>query len=362
MATIRLRFVSSFRDRHGKLRWRFRRKGFESVMLPGTPGEAAFMRAYETAMAGGKITVGAARTIPGSVSALIAAYYESSNFKNLKPGTQRHYRGEIERFRALNGDNPIAAMKPANVRALMDRRASTPAAANHLLRIVKALARFGLERGFLTASPAQGVRKFRLKGEGYHSWTDDELRQFEAKHPSGSRARLAFALLIYTAQRRGDVVRMGRQHVRDGRLALTQEKTGETVRVPILPQLQAELDAAPRGNLTFLVTDYGRPYTAAGFGNAFRDWCNEAGLKKCSAHGLRKAAARIMAEAGVSPFDLMAITGHRTLAEAERYTRAADQGKRAQRAAAALGDWNKAERESVKPDAGFDKKSSKPLK
>ena len=83
-------------------------------------------------------------------------------------------------------------------------------------------------------------------------------------------------------------------------------------------------DEGPR-TLTFLITEYGRPFTAAGFGNWFRDRCNEAGLERCSAHGLRKAAATSLAENGATAHQLMAWFGWRSLKEAERYTRAANQ-------------------------------------
>jgi integrase len=145
----------------------------------------------------------------------------------------------------------------------------------------------------------------------------------------GTRARLALALLLYTGQRRSDVVRLGRQHIRDGRLVFTQEKnkTRNPVRleIPILPDLQRIIDAGPIGDLTFLVTEFNGPFTAAGFGNKMRDWCNQAGLPHCSAHGLRKAAAACLAETGATEHEIMAVTGHRTLKEVDRYTRTARQ-------------------------------------
>src|SRR5262249_28072825 len=148
----------------------------------------------------------------------------------------------------------------------------------------------------------------------YHSWTEDEIAQFETQHLVGSRARLALDLLLYTGQRRSDVVRMGRHHVRDGMLQVIQDKGGVELQVPVLPAL-ADTMAATADHLTFLVTEFGRPFTAAGFGNWFRDRCNEAGLRHCSAHGLRKAAARRLAEAGCTVHQIAAITGHTSLRE-----------------------------------------------
>ena len=168
----------------------------------------------------------------------------------------------------------------------------------------------------------------KAKSSGIHTWTEGEIEQFERHHPAGTRARLALALLLCTAQRTGDVVRMGRQHIRDGAIAVRQNKTGATLLIPIAEQLRKEL---PATTLTFLVTEWGKPFTPGGFGNWFRQRCREAGLPHCSAHGLRKAACRRLAEAGCSAHEIAAISGHASLREVERYTKAADQIRLARR-------------------------------
>ncbi|MDE0944982.1 MAG: tyrosine-type recombinase/integrase, partial [Alphaproteobacteria bacterium] len=143
---------------------------------------------------------------------------------------------------------------------------------------------------------------------------------FEAEHPLDSKPRLALALLLYTGQRRSDVVGMGRQHVRDSRIQLRQVKTGTALAVSIHPNLQAVLDAHSVDNLTFLVTEFGKPFTAAGFGNWFRKQAIAAGLPDvCRSHGLRKAAARRLAEAGCTAPQIASVTGHKSLSEVERY-------------------------------------------
>jgi integrase len=104
-----------------------------------------------------------------------------------------------------------------------------------------------------------------------------------------------------------------------------QEKTSTPLMIPVHPELAAALASVPKTNLTFLVTERGAPFTSAGFGNWFRDRCNEAGLPQCSAHGLRKLAATRLANAGCSTDQIKAITGHRSLSEVARYTKQADQ-------------------------------------
>jgi len=130
---------------------------------------------------------------------------------------------------------------------------------------------------------------------------------------------------------------MGRQHVRNGTLSLRRQKTGVPFDVPVMPALQVAIDAMQGGdNLTFLVTARGKPFTAAGFGNWFREVCNEGGLpQRCTSHGLRKAAARRLADRGATTTQLMAWFGWKTASEAERYTRGADR-KRAATAAGRL--------------------------
>jgi integrase len=197
--------------------------------------------------------------------------------------------------------------------------------ANGLRKALRALMKHAVELGLRADDPTRDVKAIRVKSDGYHSWTDAEIDQFEKKHPVGSRARLALALLLYTSQRRSDVVLMGRQHVRDGMLHIRQVKTGAELTIPVHPVLDAIIANTPNEHLTFLTTAFGKPFTAAGFGNWFREQCNAANLPHCSAHGLRKAFARRLAEAGCSEHEIGAITGHTSLREIVRYTKAADQ-------------------------------------
>jgi integrase len=179
--------------------------------------------------------------------------------------------------------------------------------------------------------------RIKNRSDGFHTWDEGEIAAFEKHHPIGSKARLALALLLYTAQRRSDVVRMGRQHIRDGVVHVRQQKTGTMLAVPLHPALAAIIEATPSKHLTFLTTSFGKPFTAPGFGNWFRERCNEAGLPRhCAAHGLRKAACRRLAEAGCSANVIASISGHTTLTEVARYTKAADQQRMARDGMAAI--------------------------
>jgi integrase len=326
------KFVHGFIDRHGKPRFYFRRAGFKKVPLPGLPWSPEFMTAYEEALAGQPVKAGASRVKPGSLRALAVSYFASPAFLATKPSTQYAYRNVIDRLCLEHGDKRAATLQREHVVRLMASRAGKPAAANTLRRALRALMQHAVEVGLRPDDPTRDVKPIRVKSDGYHSWTDDEIARFEARHPVGTRARLAFALLLYTGQRRSDVVHMGRQHIRDGVLHIRQVKTGIEVSMPIHPALAAIIAEAPADHLTFLTTQYGQPFTPTGFGHWFLDMCRRAGLPHCSSHGLRKAAARRLAEAGATVHEIGAVTGHASLKEIARYTRAADRKRLAQAA------------------------------
>jgi integrase/recombinase XerD len=188
--------------------------------------------------------------------------------------------------------------------------------------------------------PTRDVKKLTYPTNGHHTWTLEEIEQFKARHPLGTKPRLALDLLRFTTGRREDAVRLGRMHVSKGRVQFRQAKNEHRnpvdIDIPIHPELAASIEATPSGHMTFLVTEYGRPYSPAGFGNAMRDWCDQANLRHCSAHGLRKSTPTQMAENGATPHELMAITGHQSLEEVERYTRTAGKKKLADSAMAKL--------------------------
>jgi integrase len=209
--------------------------------------------------------------------------------------------------------------------------------------------------GLREDDPTVGVKALKVKSDGFHSWTEGEISQFVNTHRVGSRERLAFDLLLYTGQRRSDVVRMGPQHIQDGAIEVRQEKTGTIVRVPIHPELQRSLDAVTTGHLAFLVTKAGSPFSLGAFSNWFRKACARAHLQNCPAHGLRKAAARRLAEAGCTPHEISAITGHRSLGEVARYTRAAEQRRLAD---SAMGKLQR-EHRFTNPDGRFVKSGKK---
>jgi integrase len=187
---------------------------------------------------------------------------------------------------------------------------------------------WAVENGFMRSNPARDIRRVKYASAGFHTWAVDEVRQYERRHPIGTKARLALALMLFLGVRRGDVVTLGRQHVKDGWLRIVPRKTRykrqEISEKPILPELAEIIAQSPTGDLTFLVTEHGKPFSAAGFGNWFRDRCDQAGLRHCSAHGLRKAGATIAAENGATDRQLMALYDWTSEKQANSYTAAAN--------------------------------------
>jgi integrase len=332
------------RDRHGKIRVYYRPPGGgPKTRLLGTPWTPDFMTAYEVAKAAGAppkrddgrpvITRSTEGTWRWLCEQCFGRYVR---FIQMTPETRDAYRRRLESTydepiaptdRRTYADVPIKAITPKAVRVLRDRRMTTPAAADALIKAMRLVFDFAIEDELITVSPAAAIDAINRSTEGHHTWTIDEARQFEERHSVGSQARLAYALMLYTGARVSDVRLFGRQHISDGWLNFKPKKTkrssGIEVDIPVLDALQRILEATPSSNLTFLMTHQHKPYTARGLSNRMRDWCDEAKLPQCSAHGLRKAGATLAAENGATEHQLMAIYGWTTARQAEKYTRRA---------------------------------------
>ena len=321
-------WVSEYRDRHGKPRYRFRRKGFAQYLFKHAPGTEGFRQEYEACkqgIAAEPIAPGVDRAKPGSFDDLIARYYRSPDFLDPSDRTREVYRGVIERWRVKYGKAMVRDLEARHVEDMMAEMLPHRTAANMLRKRLRALMDFAIRQGIATANPVTATKPYKVDSDGFHTWTEEDIAKYEARHPVGAKARLALDLMLWTGQRGGDARVMGPQHIRAKRLHVTQEKTRVTVTLPILAPLAESILATPSGAMVFLVSDHGKPYSRKGFGNKFRQWCDNAGLPDCSAHGLRKAAARRFAEAGCTNQQIKSWTGHTTDSEVARYTAAADQ-------------------------------------
>jgi hypothetical protein len=272
------KYVHGFIDRHGRARYYFRRKGYRRIKLDGLPWSPPFMAAYEEALAGQEaIQPGRGKIKYGTMRALALSYFASPAFAGLKPSSQREYRFAIERFcnqldaAGLSyGDKIAKDLQRKTLIKLIAAQAHQPRSANFLLAMLRILMAHAIDLEWRGDNPADTVKPLKVKSDGFHSWTEEEIAQFRRTHPIGSQARLALELLLNTGQRgRSDVIRMGRQHIEDGMIRVRQQKTGTELLLPITPELAVAITATPPG-MTFLTTLNGAPWSPSGFGNWFR--------------------------------------------------------------------------------------------
>ena len=213
MVRVEIKHLEQFTDRLGKVRLYYRNRcgGGGRTPLRGPVGSPDFWEDYHAA---------AAPTVPKkteqSLIWLVHQYYATAAFKQLRASTRVVRRGILNRFCDIHGSRRFAMLKPKHLRQIRDDMADRPDAANNLLKALKQVFKFAVEYNHLEADPTIGVSKLKSKNkDGHHAWTLEEVERFEDAHSVGTTARLALALLLYTGQRRSDVVRMGAQHIRE---------------------------------------------------------------------------------------------------------------------------------------------------
>ncbi len=334
MAKLELPYVQVFKDRHGRLRHYYRRPGAPRVPLPGDVGSREFLDAYATAHAW-KTPDPIERLTPKTIGHLLALYYRHSSFTKRRPSTQAAYKNQLERFRKVHGAKRVSRIKAKHLDAIFEDMSDTPAQAANLRKRLRHIFKLAVKWDWRPDNPVRETDAPEYKVKGFTPWSVDDMAAFEKRWPSGSRERLAYALFRYSLLRRSDACVAGRQHVVGGRLRLIQHKTEAVLDVPILPQLQTEIDLAPLG-MTFLVTQYGAPFSPAGLTQWFVERAVMAGLSGRTPHGLRKAMAAEIAEGQASDKGIAAALGQQTTSEVGTYTKSARQAKLADDAFAGL--------------------------
>jgi len=343
------KYVSAFFDRHGKERFRYR-KGEVVQPLPGPYNSPAFKQALEAAKTAPPV-IKQPRFMPGTFDELISLYYRSAAFTSAGDKRQAIARRIIEAFRDEFGRDQVVNCKPRHIEAiLMTKKAKRtvgkrivggPEAARALHKQLKRLFRFAVKMEWIITNPADLADGAGGKRGTRHTWTEEEIARYRAKHELGTKARLALEIMLWTGQRRGDASRLGPQHIKGDRIEWRAAKGGKAMVMLLAPQLKAAITAMPTvGIRTLLVTQWGKPFSVDGFGNRFRDWCIAAGLPdECRAHGLRKAIARRAAELDATQQQLKAIGGWEHDAEVATYSRGADQARLASSIVARIVSW-----------------------
>lgn len=351
-------YVTEFTDRHGRQRYRFRRKGYESRYIAAQPGTEAFRTAYRACMDAALDPVREAieRTAPGTIDDLVTRYLSVPSRLGPTATTQMKVKAILSRFRTEHGKRTVAGVEFEHIERIVAKRVPKVQvgkrmeggveAARKLRKELVRLFDFAVKLKMRQTNPAREAGKIKVasgeRSKGFHTWTEVEIAQYRERHPLGSKARLAMELLLWTGQRRTDAIWLGPKDVRDGRVSVQQSKSGKALRLPLAPQLVEAIVAMPPfgpGQDTFVVNDWGQRFAKASFGNKMRDWCDQAGLPHCTAHGLRKAMMRRLAELHMGNQSLKAVSGHSRDEEVATYTREVDQARMADQAIALLSRW-----------------------
>lgn len=322
------------RTRHGKTVYYFRRGHGKRVRMPA-PTDKAFSALYAQCMAGETPHIEAAHIGRESLAWLVKQWQASSDWMKTSSATRKQRENILKHVLDRSGKVPFKAITQAHIRQGREDRMSTPFAANNFLKTLRALFRWAKEAQHVSVDPAAGVPFLPRQTEGFTPWTLEDVEAYRKRWPLGTRQRIAFEVLFNTGLRRGDAVRLGRQHVKDGVATLIAEKTDVPLYIPITAELQAALTAGPTGDLAFIASETGRPLVKESFGNFFRDWCSAAGVK-ASAHGIRKLSASLLAERGGSEEELQAYFGWQTVGQSSIYTKAASRKAKALNAAKKL--------------------------
>jgi enterobacteria phage integrase len=347
-------FIECWRDRHGKIRVYFRKGKGPRIPLPSDIRSDEFQAAYQSALAG-QLSQPERRERrqsdqPGTIAALITSYLRSASYIGLRKTTKDGYASRIEVLRIQHGHRTVAGLtRERIITGILQPYADRPGAALSTLKMLRVLIGHAIDIGWLKHDPSLGIK--RPKTEEIRSWTDGEIEMFEKQWSIGTKQRLAFALFLYTGQRRSDVHRMTWADVSGGTISVVQQKTGRKLAIHLHRELLTVLAASDRKHVTIINTEYGKPFTVDGFSQWMRGAITAAGLPlDCQPHGLRKAAGRRLAEAGCTAHEIMSVLGHKTLAEAERYTREADQVQLASAAVAKLEGRNANKIAQTTPD------------
>lgn len=331
MARKRPPYLHRETGRNGETFWYVRIGHGPRIRIRGEYGSPEFRSAYHAAVGGETPPPRRKKRGVGSLAWLIDLYRESSDWRRLSPATKSQRDNIFSHIIAGAGDYPAAGITRRDIIDGRERRAATPAAANNYLKTVRALFKWAVGTEILRSDPTQGVDRAATTGDGFHVWSEEEIEKYEAHWPIGTRERLWLAVFLYTGLRRGDAACLRHDQIKNGVILMRAEKNKAQLAIPILPELQAVIDASPKGETTLISTHGGKQLTKESLGNLFREACMAAGVPG-RAHGLRKAGATRAANNGATERELEAIFGWHGGRMAAHYTRAADRGRLAKQA------------------------------
>lgn len=345
-------YLSHFKDRHGKTRWRFRRAS-KTISLLGQPGEPEFERAYQDALDGrkqtkAKVTKHPNAALPGTLGAAWIRVQKSAEWKAYDQATvdKNTYLAEmflesqvVEHDPYLWKNVPVRDLRRRHLKEIISKYSATPHKAKHLLTTIRKMIYVALDEEWIDVDPSYKL-KWRPEYVGWKAWTTEAMQKYEAKWKVGSTPRLVYAIALWLGNRRADVATLrwdqqtarsvsfnGEARIVDG-FNIRQGKTGKDLFVPITPMLSEILQATERKGETVLVTAYGQPFSPKSLTGRMADWTKSAGLEPgFTLHGLRKTLGKMLAEGGASTRQIMETLGHDDIEHAELYSREAEQAR-----------------------------------
>ncbi len=331
------------RHRNGSPRIRVRVEGNADlrIHIPVTPDHPDFAHHYHAARAGQLWQPPKAKGIEHSLDWLTGRYLkflaDMASSGQMSPLTLKQRKSILTRLCDFTDDDgtrygacDMNAPTSAFVR-IRDTWAGNPGAADNLIKSIRALYKWAMDRGEIDANPAAGIGKINRNPKGGAvPWSADDMRKFKDTHPPGTTAHLWLTLEAFTAGRIGDLVWLGRDQetTRQGHLWLEwqpRKKGSAFVSIPMLPPLIEATRAARVIGPTYLLTDQGKPFaTPEALRNRVQKWCASAGLVNRSSHGVRKAVGDMLAEAGCTQHQIMAVMAHTNASTSEIYTKGAN--------------------------------------
>lgn len=293
-----------YRQRNGLY---FQRRGWPTRKIENEFGTAEFWREYADILADKDQ---APRVTTRSFAALIKSYRANPRYRNLKPRTGKDYDKYLDFFQEIMGDRNPVHLKRKDVIRLRDANAAKAYFANYSLRVLRVLMEHCVDLGWRETNPVRGVSELKTTKSEREPWPSDLLTLYRAECPLGTRERLVMELCVGTGQRIGDVLEMRWSDIQDGGFVVRQNKTGKELWVPVLPELQAALDAASRHSVFILTNERGiNRWSYRGASQAVRKVREAIGALDYDIHSWRYNAACELVEAGCSDDLVASVTG-----------------------------------------------------
>lgn len=342
--------------RHGKTRFMFhRRPDGRRITIGGEPGQTEFERRYHALLSGAdvveehkadsitRIRKGIDPQTFGELYHAYAAHLDIEQSRGkIAASTRQHYCRLLQQLVDRYGSAVLTGIEERELLAMLDKHGPTANTFNNHLRAVKSIFAYAKKYHGLTPNPALGLEKISITTDGFPEWENEDIERFVATHPLGTKAYLAFMLLMHVAPRRSDLVKLGPPNIIErGGVKMVSFKPQKTTRssniqviLPLHPELEEAIQHTRTGPETFLITEFGKPFTSNGFGNKMAEWRDAAKIRKgVASHGMRKTVGINLAEHEASPYEIMATLGHSSPKVTEVYTRAANRRKLAAGAA-----------------------------